>query len=548
MNVIKTPRPYQESALTALWNYLHNHKGHPLLDMPVGAGKSLTIAEFIRRTQQAYARTRIVVLAHVKELLQQNAEELREQYPEADYGFYCASLGQKRLHNDITFASIQSIHNKIDRFNRAPQLIIIDECHLISHKDSTTYRKFIDAVLSINPKARVIGFTGTPYRADTGRLDEGEGKLFDEIIYSLDIGWMVKEGFLCKPVVPKVKTELSTEGVSVRGGDFVEKQLQKAVNTDDNNERCVNEIIEHGASRKKWLIFTAGIQHCESVRDLLREKGISAEMITGETPKEERDKIIADFKASKFKALVNVAVLTTGFNAPDIDMLAFMRPTRSPVLYIQCMGRGIRTAPDKKDCLVLDFGNIIGTLGAIDQVSVDKIYRKKDTESEPSKAAIKMCPECGAECAAAQRYCYECSYDFAAASLAEQADKHNAILSEDMEPERYEVLNVQYKKHEKKNSPDSPCTMRVIYTTLAAQISEWVCFDHAGYARDKAVNWSKKMLPDYDVPLSVDDALSLDWPKPSHIWAKKEGKYWRVTDYEFKEKPEKDENKFDIVW
>lgn len=164
--------------------------------------EELDYCKFIRRVHADFPRTRIVMLTHVR-LLQQNAKELRDQYPTVDMGFYCAGLGQKRLHNDVTFASIQSVHNKASAFNRCPEIIIIDEAHLISHNDQTQYRKFIDSVLAINPNCKVIGLTGTPFLVIRDGLEGSEGALFTDIAYEIPMTYMIEQGYWTKPVTPK---------------------------------------------------------------------------------------------------------------------------------------------------------------------------------------------------------------------------------------------------------------------------------------------------------------------------------------------------------
>lgn len=529
---MKQLRPYQQSAIDSLFDYLFNQKGHPLIVAPVGAGKSLLIAETIKKAHSIAPRTRIVVLTHVKELLVQIADEIRGQYPECDFGFYCASLNEKKLYNDVTLASIQSIYNKIDSFNRPPEIVIIDEAHLISHNDQTQYRKFIDAVLAKNPNAKICGYTGTPFRADTGRLEEGNGALFDGIAYQIGIKWMIDQGYLCRPVTPKVDTKLSTDGVKTRNGDYIAGQLEKAVDIDEVTKACVREMIEQAYARKKWLIFAAGIQHCEHIRDALRLVGVSAEMVIGDMPQDERDSIIKRYKNDEFTALVNVAVLTTGFNVPEIDMLAFMRPTRSPVLYIQCIGRGLRTAKGKEDCLVLDFGGVIDELGPIDALDIRKTgYKPK--EEVGGEAIMKRCPACGTECAAAQRYCYSCSYNFISEGLV-QIPETKSILQEEI-IEEHDVIGMKLKYHRK--SPDKPATLQVSYATMSGEFKEWVCFDHTGFAREKAVKWHmarSQQIP----PANVNEAVEMQYPTPSRIKVKKDGKYWRVLESFFDKKTE----------
>lgn len=549
----KILRPYQEAALTSLFKFLYTKQGQPLVVAPVGAGKSLMIAEFIRRVHIDFPRTRIVMLTHVKELLEQNAEELREQYPNVDMGFYCAGLGQKRLHNDVTFASIQSVHSKITAFNRCPEIIIIDEAHLISHNDQTQYRKFIDSVLAINPNCKVIGFTGTPFRSDTGRLEEGEGALFTDIAYEIPMNFMIEQGYWTKPVTPKTKYVMDVSGVRSRNGDYIIGQLEKKIDVDEVTESCIKELIFHAEDRKKVLVFTAGVLHCQHVMECLRAHGETAEMITGETDKEERRRIISDYRAGKFKYLVNVAVLTTGFNVPDIDCLCFMRPTRSPVLYIQCVGRGVRVvyadgydlnqtqgrldsiaASDKKDCVIVDFGGVVDMLGPIDTVDIRKNggHSKKEETDEKGEAILKICPSCGVECAASQRYCFNCSYSFISASISSNAS--DAIVTTLDEPEEWlPVMTMYCSKHLKRSDPDATPTMCVTYGTMRGTIKEWVCFEHEGYARGKAEIWFKKRYPHGDCPDTIEDALTYKWLVPSEILAKRDGKFWRILNVKF---------------
>jgi len=552
---MKTCRDYQEAAIGATFDYLQNKKGMPLIVAPVGAGKSLIIAELINRAM-AMHRSKVIVLAHVKELLVQNAEELYGQNPVLDVGFYCAGLGKKELHHDITFASIQSIHNKVYSLDRAPELIFVDEAHLISHNKDTSYRNFVDACLSLNPNCRIIGLTGTAFRTDTGRLDVGNDKLFDDIAYEIPITYMIDEGYWCKPITPDVQTKMDTTGVGVRNGDYISGQLEQAVNVSSVTSSCVSEIITQASDRRKVLIFTAGVQHCESVVEELRNSGETARMLTGDTPKAERARLLKEYKANKFKYLVNVAVLTTGFNEPSIDCIVFMRPTRSPVLYIQCLGRGVRTvyakghdlsakqerleaiaASNKKDCLVLDFGGVIDELGPIDTLDVNKHIREKNKDDQieaqtKERNVMKQCPECEAYAHPAQNYCYDCSFSFVDQKLEQEAKKKALLISTDEEPQWMEVTFMSVAKHQKRNDPDATPSMRVTYSNFQNTQSDYICYEHNGFALNKALEWHKKRcLTPNDTPKTIDEACSFEFKKPQKILLKKDGKYYRIIDY-----------------
>lgn len=552
---MKQLRPHQISCVESFFDYLKQGRGSkPLLVCPVGFGKTLVIAELIKRIHAQAPRTKIVVLTSTRELLVQNMEELRLHVPDVDACFYCAGLGQKRLHSDVVMASIQSIHDKALHFSKAPQIIFCDEAHTISADEETTYRRFLADCQNMNPNLVICGLTGSPWRMSSGRLDEGEGRLFDGTAYEMNIAELIDKGYLCRPITPKLNTHLEVGGVDVKNGDYVEKQLQEAVDIDDVTRACVAEMLQHGVSRKKWLIFTAGITHAEHVRDALRAVGVSAEMVLGKTPSDERNSIFARFRRGEFKALVNVATATTGVNIPDIDMIAFMRPTRSAVLYVQMLGRGLRLADGKDNLLLLDFGNVVGELGPVDQIEVRKRPAAKGEKQEGVEAVAaeyKRCPSCGALAMPSAKWCLECGYGFATENLTKKAgDK--AVISTDAEPETYDVFSMKLARHVKKEDIDnelegkplkSPPSLKVTYSTIGGSFNEWVCFEHhrypvgepKRYAWDKAVAWHKARFPTMLPPQSIKEAMVMGYETkaPSKVTIRREGKYSRIIGVEW---------------
>lgn len=557
----KTLRGYQQASVDSLFDYYNDgNKGNPLIVTPVGAGKSLIIAEIIKRIGKG---VKIIMLSHVKELLLQDAEEMRAYYPDAYYGFYCAGLNRSDTHQDIIFASVQSVYKKAGCFTKPPQVIIIDECHLISHKKDTQYRKFIKDCQALNPNLTVIGLTGTPFRADTGRLDKGDNRLFDKVVYDIEIKYMIDYGYLCRPITAPTNTQYNLDGVGVKGGDYILEQLEEAIDKYDVNASCIDEIINLGKDRKKWLIFTAGVAHCQHVLEQLLERGIVAEMLTGETPSKERAAIIRRFSSGETQCLVNVAVLTTGFNVPGIDLIAFMRPTRSPVLYIQCIGRGLRTVyasgydletvngrleaiknSQKKNCLILDFGGVVQNLGAIDTININATYKEKDKEEkkEESTEDFKRCPACSEVCEPRQKYCYKCGYSFISDIELNEKASNEAILSEDEEPQTIKVFGWNKERTLNKNKDRAYPNMRVIYFTAIGMIYQWICYEHPkeNYARKLAEVWHKRVSED-PVPDNVNDALECNFNIPKRILVKKEGKYYKVLDMFFDEEEDEEE-------
>ena len=331
-------RDYQQRAIDQLYQWMRDGgEGNPCLVLPTGAGKSHIVAELCKDAVQNWPDTRILMLTHVKELILQNAEKMREHWPNAPLGIYSASIGRKELDEPITFAGIQSISKKSAQIGHV-DLIIIDECHLVSHKDEGGYRSLIAELTAINPALRVIGLTATPYRLGHGLITDAPA-IFSALIEPVSIEELIYKGFLATLRSKPTKAKLSTDGVHKRGGEFIESELQAAMNTDDNNYAVVREIISRADDRKAWLFFCAGVAHAEAVRDVLKEHGVTAECVTGATSKTERERILREYKAGKIKALTNANVLTTGFDYPNIDLIAMMRPTMSPALYVQKIGR-----------------------------------------------------------------------------------------------------------------------------------------------------------------------------------------------------------------
>jgi DNA repair protein RadD len=332
-------RYYQEESIEATMRYMQENDGNPVIVLPTGTGKSLVIAEFCRLVLSQWADTKILVVTHVRELIKQNYDELKSLWPAAPAGINSAGLNKREYEPSIVFCGIQSVHAKASKFVKV-DIVLIDEAHLIPRKTNTMYQKFLNNLKVMNPDIRVIGLTATPYRLDSGLLYEGKDALFDSVSYEAPLSDMVREGFLTKLVSKQPKTQLGVSGVGIRGGEYIQGELEKAVDRDDINAAVVEEILEYGKDRRSWLIFCSGVSHATHIASLLGKHSIDCATIFGDTPRVERDEIIRDFKAGRLRAIASMGVLTTGFNAPNVDLLAVLRPTCSTGLYIQIMGRG----------------------------------------------------------------------------------------------------------------------------------------------------------------------------------------------------------------
>ncbi len=564
----KSPRPFQKVCVDRTMEDIHAGIKNCLLVVPVAGGKTYIINMIIEALRKIDSRVRVCCICHSATLINQLRQELFENQPDADVGLYGHTLGEKRLYNDITCSMIQSVYNKISEFNRCPDVIIIDETHMVSHNEQTQYRQFINAVRQINPNSILIGLTGSPWRSDSGRLDEGENSLFDNITYEISLQYMFEEGWLVKPKVPMIQTVMDTTGVKTRGGDYIVSQLERAVDTDDTNVKCAIETEALSRGRRRLFAMTVSIQHCEHIRDALRNAGIQTEMVHSRISKEDFNRNMAWFKddSPERKCLVNVGQLNVGFNHPPIDCLINCRPMRSPVLYMQFSGRGLRPVyasgydletkdgrlaaianGTKPDVLFLDFGNTIKELGPLDLLDVRKKGNKKsgDEPSEAKEVVAKTCPACGELCLPSQAYCFNCSYCFI--NITPAAEKNHAILSEDIPPRELSVIAVSHKRHVSKNQDGmlKTPTLRVDYVTMAGRYSEWICFEHpnGSYPRNRAIAWHKDRMPDTPAPDTIEEALQIKYPEPSSIFTKPEGKYDKITGYDFSVK---DEDKIDL--
>ena len=497
-------RPYQEQAKAAVYDHLRVRDDNPCVVIPTAGGKTPVMASLCKDAVGAW-NGRVLILAHVKELLEQSADKLRTVCPEIAFGVYSAGLKRRDTDSPVIIASIQSVYRRaceLDAFD----LVLVDEAHLIPPEGDGMYRQFLADAKVINPNLRIIGFTATPFRMKTGSICTPDGFL-NHICFEIGVRELIRDGFLCPLVTKAGKTKADTSALHVRGGEFVADEVEDLMDQDNLVGAACGEIVEQTQERKACLIFASGIRHGEHIlRVMSDEHGIDCGFVTGDTPMKVRDGILDRFRAGDIKYLVNVNVLTTGFDAPHIDCVALVRPTMSPGLYYQMVGRGFRLHPGKQNCLVLDFGGNVLRHGPVDQVKVAE--RKTGTGEAPAKE----CPECHAVIAAGYARCPHCGYQFPPPERQQHDGKATeaGILSGQVTDTDYEVHDITYSVHAKRDAPpDVPKTFRVNYRLgLNHWQSEFICLEHDGYARQKAVAWWTRRSPDA-VPDTAERALEI---------------------------------------
>ena len=509
-------RPYQEQAIQSIYDYFSAGKKAPLIVTPTGSGKSVILGEFIRSACMSYPETKILVVTHVKELVEQDFAKIKEIWPAAPAGVYSAGLKKKQF-KPVTVASIQSCYSK-SFFHGFFDLIIIDEAHLIPQKSSGMYRKLLDSSIESNAQTKLIGLTATPYRLDSGLLHEGDGALFDGISYEASVSDLIEQGYLCR-LTARHGSDVNLDGVKILAGEFHHAQLAERMSAIDLVESHADTIVSRCKDRNAWLIFSVTVDHAAQISAALKRRGISADYVSGDMPSHERDEKIAGFKSGDLRALVNCSILTTGFDHPATDAVIMLRPTMSPGLYVQMVGRGLRLHPGKSDCLVLDFGGNVRRHGFIDRIEPPRKGRKGTGE-----APVKKCPKCSLIVAAMTKTCPECFFQFPLPPKESESTHHvGAILSTEIKPEWLKVDRAIYSKHKSKSGVD---TLRVDYYAGLQRISEWVCLEHSGYARTKAEKWWRERSSS-QTPSRIDDAIrqSEELLVPQEIEVSFAGKY-----------------------
>ena len=533
-----TLRDYQADAIKSIFaHWSTGSRDHGLIVVPTGGGKSLIIAALCENVQSIAPGTRILMLTHVRELLSQNEDELLKYYPDAPVGIFSAGMNRKEIDAPILFAGIQSIDKHAHKISPAPEIVIIDEAHLIPEDEGTRYNKTLKLLEVMNPKVKIIGLTATPFRLGSGWLHVGDNAIFSKIIYDIPVQRLIDAGHLCHVTTKAGVVKIDTSKVHHSCGDFNTGEMEAIAMAGDMTSQAVKQMVTVGIDRKKWLAFAISIAHAGQIKEELKKHGISAEVITSNTPKKERDEIVDTFKNGglyDIRCLVGVGIFTTGFNAPAVDMIAMLRPTESAGLYVQCIGRGLRNAPGKGNCLVLDFAGNTIRHGPIDDINPTR--KRGDGEGI---APCKECPECGSIVAAGFRECPDCGYIFPPPERIVHAVPIEApILKsqvEPVEPVEREVMETIYSVHQKKGKSDS---VRIDYRIgNLSMISEWIfpeagsdagCFFYNRWCIDAGI-W-----PPFPKNAAEFVEFEPNWIQAAKIWTKPDGNYTRVIKHEWK--------------
>lgn len=455
-------RYYQSEAIASTIDMLElsdKKNLRPVIDLPTGSGKSVVIAGLCEHYYRQ--NKKVLVVTHRAELLKQNRDKISHL---GDTSFYSAGLGEKVL-SPVTFGGIQSL--RLDECRAYGfDIVIVDEAHLVPIDPATEYRRLLDGL-----GLPVVGLTATPYRLDCGSIC-GRGKPFDCISYSASISELIDHGFLCPLDTPSQKIQIDL-GKLVRGGigDFTTKSNSEALNPRlhdiclqiasvmTNKQTELFDKIETLESPYRALVYTASVDDAHAVAKTLCDLGCSAKAIDGSTAQDARAEALEWFKSSTNakRILVSCDIMTTGVDAPATDLICLLRGTISPSLYVQILGRGMRTHKNKKSCIVWDFGGNIDRHGPIDKISPREKTKRKpqdDTQSEFA-APLKQCRKCLGDNSINARTCFYCD------SIFESVYKHldtnyslDQIISGQKKSNTFEVLACGWSRTTSKSGND----------------------------------------------------------------------------------------------
>jgi DNA repair protein RadD len=568
-----TLRPYQTEAVQATLAHFRRENSPAVIVLPTGAGKSLVIAELARQDPG-----RVLILAHVRELVEQNHDKFFSFGVES--GIYSAGLDRKDISQKTIFGSIQSVARAPHSFFQDFSLLIIDECHRVSMEGETQYQQVIAKLQTANPALKVLGLTATPYRMGFGWIYEFHNqknllqaaapRFFKKCVYELTTRYMIRNRYLTPPIridAPVACYDFSS--LRIHGLHYFQAEIEKLL-TDQKRvtQGIIENIVELSKDRQGVMVFTSSVKHAGEILRYLPPY-ISA-MIVGDTESKDREEAIADFKAKKIKFLVNVSVLTTGFDAPHVDVIAILRPTESDSLYQQIVGRGLRLSPGKTDCLILDytgqdhdiFSPAIGDdKPASNCVLVDVIcpqcgisnqgWGLKDAEGNVEehflrkcKGAIedadarelrlcgflfrfKRCDQCGCENDIAARQCKECQHELV------DTDKK---LKEAMSLKDAHVMRVDSMEFKKARDKKGNDRLEVhYYDADANELKEFFYLDsnekrHAFYLTFARMHLR---VPEMNLKVhTIEDVLALAgrYRPPLYIIARKKERYWAVRE------------------
>lgn len=465
-------RDYQDHCIQSIWREL-TEVDDIMVQLPTGAGKTIIFVKLIKLLLDKYEGLKINILVNKIKLVEQTKDKLLYAIGEEKIGLYCGSLGEYQDQAPITVGSIQSISLRTLMFN----LMVIDECH--NEEGSATYRNYVRRCREANPKLKIVRFTATPFTMK-GYI-YGEDKICKKLAFKRTLNQMIAEGYLVPPVFKSTKEAFNTSELRTKRGEYIMADVEKMSKDEEKCRRQVADALPrlNAAGRKKVVWAATCIEHAEMIqKELERQDYVgSTSLIHSELSSKVRVENLKNFEDGDTRHLISIMIVTEGYDYPPIDAIAIMRPTRSPVLYVQLVGRGLRLSPGKEDCLVLDYGEVVEYFGHPSDPYVPNTGKKKDS----SEKKCLICPACETINFLPRRNCSSCGYEFMKEDKKEiirtkalTNEAANVELNENGRPEL--ILNVilcDVNNDYVSKSTGSKC-IKVTYTTMVGSIYEYI--------------------------------------------------------------------------
>lgn len=540
-------RPYQEEALGTVLDACLEDR-FLLLQAGTGAGKTILFSSLIKHCITTFDM-RVAVIAHREILVRQAYEKLLQVWPEGRdlIGIACASVSSKAdLTKPVLIASPQTLVNRLDKMDPI-HWVILDECHRVPPKNKTSqYRTMLEKMEKAYPDLRVLGVTATPFRLGHGFIygDKASAKnWWSKMHCQISIGTLQESGFLV-PYRAKEAEDISTDLQSVKktGGDYNMGDLEDVMTKKVHIQNAVTAVERHAADRKSIVVFCTTIKHAETVSEAFRDSGQTSACVHSMMDSEERRANLGAFDAGDIRVICNVGVLTEGWDSTGVDCIVMCRPTMSPALYVQIVGRGLRLHEGKDDCLILDLSGNCMKHGDPNDPLIEIPGKRKPREQEKQG---KTCPECQEIVSPGIFECPGCGYQWERPVVVESkgvTEFRDVKFKSASAPSRLEVQSWRMEDYTSKAG--NRMAKLTIYCKSGGiapvVVNHFLDFDGAAssYGQRKAREWWTRVADpvslEGNIPLSVDDAMSfLNCIEnfPTHITVAYDGKYHKVVSW-----------------
>jgi len=561
-----TPRPYQEQMIQTAFEKMRVQPS-VLIQAATGAGKTIVFAEFIKRFLTTYSGFRILCLVHREIIVRQNANKLRSVWPEAPIGLACASISSKvDLDMPIVFGSIQTLTSRIEELPMF-HLVIVDEAHRLPPKSQakekpSQYEQVLCRLFEYYPKLRIFGLTATPFRLNWGPIygnkhkrlsnDEPSRNWFATLDLEISMRYLQSlqpddenpdAPYLCgmRAFVEDKDIGIELTGIKKTAGEFNQGQLSDLMQKTIHLETALAAYKKHRDGRRKCVVFAVDISHAEKLETIFNNAGIPAGCVHSKQKKLDNAEVLEDFDKRDLAVVINVGVMTEGWDSTGVDLILLCRPTMSAALFVQIVGRGLRTHPGKTDVLILDLAGNFDRHGppwAPNLPDYSNPGKPKEKEQKPDA----VCPNCGCENPAGTWCCKFCGeilkisqYQEAKAVELRELNLDN-MMRLNLPPgvKAGKVTWMEFNPH--KTSKGDEC----LKVNVAARL--YKLDGHLGQQQIAATHYYRldgpgvwyykkfwKRIVGSSAPERLDEALQVEPKFRGDVQVKKDGSYWKVV-------------------